>query len=555
MDDRTYGLAGNGAGERRVSRRVVLRTGLGALAALPLLAACGGQQPSAPAPKADAKPTEAPKPAAPAATTAPAAPAAAAKPTEAPKPAAPAATTAPVAATKPTEAAKPATAAIAEPKAPAFNKAKINGKLTVIQALDFHPDHNKLVEDKIREFATKMDYPLDHSYISAFAGTGNPVQKLVASVQAGDAPDLFCHSGIQPAEMKELEAIEDVDALMKDIIKDYGKVPPTFEKQGVLDGKWWNVPHFSRAGGWWAVEKHFKEAGIDIRKDLSDFDKLRDAAMKTSKPGQELWGWGITANRSGDGVTTVRLPIFSWGGQLTDETGQIVVLNKEPYRTHTIAALNWLKETYTDPKWAPMLPPGVQSWTDPSNNEAYLAGKLTMSNNGGTMFAKAVVDKNPIADDTWLLRPIQGMGPGARTLAGAGDPMRWFIMKGAKNREAAEQLIKYLVTPDVQRDMWKISPGYVYPAYEWGWEDPVLKENKYAQHVTEAWQENSNHPSAFTNGSWPGPPTAWTASLESSNFWTDMFGDVLSGKSVEQAVKDSHDKAVRVFKEFGAKGE
>ena len=34
-----------------------------------------------------------------------------------------------------------------------------------------------------------------------------------------------------------------------------------------------------------------------------------------------------------------------------------------------------------------------------------------------------------------------------------------------------------------------------------------------------------------------------------------MFGEVLSGKSVEQAVKDGHDKAVRVFKEFGAKGE
>jgi len=103
--------------------------------------------------------------------------------------------------------------------------------------------------------------------------------------------------------------------------------------------------------------------------------------------------------------------------------------------------------------------------------------------------------------------------------------------------------------------MWKISPGYVYPAYQWGWDDPSLRENKWAARVTEAYRAQFNDPSGFYNGAWPGPPTAWVASLESSNFWTDMFGEVLSGKSVDQAVKESHDKAVRVFREFGAKGE
>jgi hypothetical protein len=44
-------------------------------------------------------------------------------------------------------------------------------------------------------------------------------------------------------------------------------------------------------------------------------------------------------------------------------------------------------------------------------------------------------------------------------------------------------------------------------------------------------------------------------SLESSNFWTDMFGEVLGGKSPEDAVKSAHDRAVRTFKEFGAQGE
>ena len=57
-----------------------------------------------------------------------------------------------------------------------------------------------------------------------------------------------------------------------------------------------------------------------------------------------------------------------------------------------------------------MLPPGVNSWTDPSNNEAYLAGKIFFTNNAGTMFAKAVFDKNPVADDTYLISPPKGTG-------------------------------------------------------------------------------------------------------------------------------------------------
>ena len=107
-----------------------------------------------------------------------------------------------------------------------------------------------------------------------------------------------------------------------------------------------------------------------------------------------------------------------FGGQITDETGQIVVLNKEPYRTNAILGLNFLKETYTDPQYAAMLPAGVAGWTDPSNNEAWLGGKIGITNNAGTVFAKAVVDKNPVADDTYLILQPKGLGPGARVARG-----------------------------------------------------------------------------------------------------------------------------------------
>jgi multiple sugar transport system substrate-binding protein len=512
---------------RRLSRRDVLRYGFLSAAALSVAAACGPS--AAPAPTA--------APAAP--TTAPAA-----KPTSAPA----AATQAPAAAAAPTQAGA------APQAAPTFAKAKINGKLAVVQSRDFHPDHNALIEAKIKEFAAQQDYPLDHSYVEGYAGSGDVVQKLTAAVQAGDAPDVLIHT-LGSAQLHFLDIIDDVDSLEKDIEKMHGKLNPASTRENLLDGKWWAVPHFIRAGGFWVRQSAFKEAGIDPNADLTDLGKVRDAALKISKPDKEFWGWGMTANRSGDGDTMLRNAIWMFGGQITDESGQVVVLNTEPYRSNAIAGLNFIKDIYTSQQWASMLPTGVGGWTDPSNNEAWLGGKIGLTNNAGTVFAKAVVDKNPVADDTYLILQPKGLGPGARALMGAGGAMVFFIMKGAKNRDAAEQLIRYMHSEAIYKQMFTISTGYVYPPREWGWDQPEITESTYAKHVTENWRKIANDPSGYLGSSYPGPPTPQVNALDNSNFLTDMFGEILGGKSTEDALASAHAKAVQTFKEFGAKGE
>ena len=144
-----------------------------------------------------------------------------------------------------------------------------------------------------------------------------------------------------------------------------------------------------------------------------------------------------------------------WGGQIADETGQLVVLNKDPYRQNAIAALTWLKDIYTDPKYAVDAAAGRRRLDRPEQQRSLAGGKIGITNNAGTVFAKAVVDKNPVADDTYLILQPKGLGPDARVAAWApGGAMNFFIMKGAKNREAAEQLIRYLMhARDLQADV------------------------------------------------------------------------------------------------------
>ena len=536
--------AQNSATVRRLSRRSLLRhgvtLGLGA-AALPILAACGNSQQAAPS-----KPAAAPTATAGAAAN----PTSAANPVGAANPTAGAAGTAPTAQT-----AAGTSSGRTTPPAPTFNKVKIDGKLSVIIDADFYPEHNAFIEQKVREFADMMGYPLDFSTVAAYTGAANISQKLTAAVQSGDPPDVITHT--EPtASLHFLEVLEDVDDLQKQIIKDFGQPYKAAASQSLLDGKWYAVQHFSRAGGYWVRDGALKAAGLDYKKDLEDWDKARDALLKASKPDQQLWGWGMSVNRSGDGETVVKEAVLSRGGQLCDESGQLCVLNKDPYRQYAVDALTFLKDIYQNSKYAAMLPTGVGAWTDPSNNEAYLAGKVFFTSNAGTMFAKAVVDKNPVADDTYLILPPKGTGPGARSIASGGAAKRWFVIKGAKNREAGEQLIRYMASAEIQKQLFKISTGYVYPAYEWGWDEPELKASAAAAHVTDAWRQYLNHPSGYDgSGSWPAPPNPWVASLETSNFWTDMMGEVINGKSPADAVASASERAIRVFKEFGAKGQ
>ncbi len=537
--------------ERRLTRRGVLRYSFVSAAVMSVVAACQ----SAATPSPTTAPAAAP-------TTAPAA-----KPTTAP---AAAPSSAPAAAPSSSPAAQPSAAAAAgatakpaasasfsgPPRAASLNlpKVNINGKLTVVQSRDFHPDHNAYIEAQIKDFAQKMGYDLDHSYIEAYAGSGDVVQKLTAAVQAGDAPDLLIHT-LGPSQLHFLDIVEDVTDFETQIQKQQGKLAPAFEKRFRLEGKYWGMPHFTRSSGFWARPSVFKAAGIDPLKDLTDYQKMADACLKVTDASKPMYGWGMTANRSGDGDATVRLVLFMWGGQVNDDTGEIVVLNKDPYRQYNIDALTWLKGIYADPKYAPMLPPGVAGWGDTSNNEAWLAGQIAFSNNAGTMYATSVVNNNPIADDTLMLPQVKGLGAGARVLQGPGDPMNFYIMKGAKNKDAAFQIAQSLMTVEAYQKMFGISTGYVYPAREWGWDTPELTEAKYAKDITPVWKQIFNDPSAFQGTAHPSPPTPQSNALDNTNFWTDMFGEILGGKAVDATLADWHNRVVQTFKEFGAKGE
>jgi len=413
------------------------------------------------------------------------------------------------------------------------------GKLTVIHKTEYFVDVQNLFREAVTKFAETNGIQLDIS-------TANPEQfgdftaKMQAAVQAGAPPDLAYHFLSVP-QLYSLDLVEDVSDVVAELTKMYGDVVPRIaEKSAKFDGKWYSVPFISYTGAWFTRNDIFKAAGIDVHT-LDTWDKRRDAALAVSNPDKKIWGWGMTINKSGDGHGLIIDCIQAFGGRIVDETGTKVVFNSP----ETITGVNWLKETYTSDKYKPMLPPGIESWTDPSNNEAYLAGTVAMTLNQLSIYAKAKADKNPVFENTVILhKPKDKDG----NLLESGSSGWISIFKGAKNIDAAKKLIMYLLNPETFTPMVKLGGGLFLPAYENLWTDDMLKIDKNFPFL----KEIIFNPLVYTGAAYPANPSAAVDSVLSTAIPSQMMTNVTSGKmSVEDAVKDAHNKIVQLFEEAG----
>ncbi|MFN8489493.1 MAG: hypothetical protein U0350_18060 [Caldilineaceae bacterium] len=434
--------------------------------------------------------------------------------------------------------------------APAAGGQTAGGKVTVAQDAplwavyteDFHPDYNAFIKKALEDFGKEKGYPMEIATTAGFVAGGADIQKMAAAVASGTAPDLWHRAG-DIFQLKKLGLLVPVTDVVKDIVGKYGDIAPRPQKEVFTEGDYYAVPHHVRSdGGWWRKDI-WDAAGIDPTK-LKTYDELRDACLQVSNPDKQIWGWGMTVNRGGDGAYLVQRVIQGFGGSFADETGQYVTIDSP----ETVAAVEWLVDTYKNPKWAKMLPPGVLSWTDPSNNEAYLGGKVAYTQNAGTVYAKAVLDKNPVAPNTVWDKPKGGSK--VKEFFGL-NSKNWFMIKNGKNPEAARELINSFFNDDALKAIYKNATTFALPAYSkmWDWPEITSVPNSIA-HKTGALD-----PSGWNGIFYPGPGTPQLGAVASANIDTDIVAAVLGGQATAaEAVKQAAEKMLKIFKEMGAPG-
>lgn len=477
--------------ETKLTRRQVLR--LSALAGTgAVLAACAA-------------------PAQPAAPTQPAAPA---------EPAQPAATEAPA----PTEA----------PAAPA------GGTVQVLHRQEYFKALEEELKKQTEEFITSLGYTPDVSTVNPEV-FGDFVAKMQAAVAAGNPPDLAYH-GNSVSVLYDADTVTDVTDIVDELVSKHGEVvPANAERNARFDGKWWSVPFITSAGAWFVRRDVAESVGVDVTQLPKLQDRL-DAAVKMSDPAKEMYGWGLTVNRSGDGHGLIQTAFQAFGGRAVDETGTKITFNSP----ETIAGVEWLAAIYTDEKYKPILPPGVESWTDPSNNEAYLAGKIAMTQNAFSVYAAAKRDNNPVYPNTAVVRfPLTNDGA---VELGGGNAQWYTIFRGVKNRDVAKQIILHFIDPAQFTPLSGLGGGLFMPAYKNNWTDDLLK----LEPAFPTLKEIMFNPTDYTGFAYPAQPNAAIDAWFATGFLSEMMANVITGKmSAAEAVKDATERGIAIFEEKG----
>lgn len=312
--------------------------------------------------------------------------------------------------------------------------------------------------------------------------------------------------------------------------KKYGGWYPLAEKMGKKFGtnNWIALPLGGSGGPAVYRESWVKEAGFNgVPKDLDGFLNLVRALKKINRPAGFALGHAV-----GDGNSFTHWLLWSHGGSVVDEAGKVVINSKE-----TVESLKYCKALYEN------FIPGTQSWLDPSNNKAMLAGEIGLTQNGVSVYYAFRNSQDPkikelAADVNHAPMPIGPVGRGTETALVVNS----MIFKHSKFPNAARAYLAFMMEAE-QYDKWlTASSGY--------WAHPLGAFEKSAVWASDP--KIAVYRDTMKNSLWygyKGPISEASAAVVADYVTVDMYASVCTGAATpEAAAAEAARRAERYYK-------
>ena len=384
---------------------------------------------------------------------------------------------------------------------------------------------NDILAKQVESWAAERKVQVEFDW----ATFGDREQKFVAAIEAGNPPDMAEMNYQGPARYKP--ALRDVTKLAKDLATPRGGLLPYAERNVNLNGQYFGVARQSFPGGLFVRKDLLDAKGVKLPKTY-DPDVV-EMAKKCQDPAKDIWGFGQTLNRCDDGNVYMQNILWDYGGGTWDKDGKPALATT--FLKQNLEALQFSVDTIQKHK---IQPPGVMSWNDASNNEAYMAGKLVSTNNGASLYYAMVAKKHPLAEKTQVILTPGGPA-GSFVAAGA---YNWGIFQKSKHAELCEDLIRWVEDEKRFEEYMRASIGQAGPVYK------SRAENPY-------WKSDPNFQGMLQNllrGVWvgyPGPYTSAAVEVQAQYILCDMAGRVVvAGLSPEAALKEAHARVEEIYK-------
>jgi multiple sugar transport system substrate-binding protein len=403
--------------------------------------------------------------------------------------------------------------------------AQTRPKLRVWLFKSFVTAGNDVVAKHVEAWAKERNVDVEIDW----ATFGDREPKVVAAIEAENPPDLAEMHIMGPMRYKA--ALRDMSKVATEIAERRGGMLPFAEKSMKVDGKYLGVPRYAMISVFYIRKDIMEAKGLKPPK-LYDPDVL-EFARKTTEPAKDLWGFGQTLNRSDDGDGFMENILADYGGGTWDKDGKPAL--GTAFLKQNASALQFAVDTIQKHK---IQPPGVMGWTDVSNNEAYLAGKLVTTNNGASLYFAMVNRKHELAPKTLLV--LTPGGPAGSFVQSS--CYNWEVFQKSKYPELAEDLIRWVEDEKRFEEYLQVSVGQAGPVYRSRVDNPYWKSDPnfdaMLQNILRS--VNLGH---------PGPMTPAAAEVRGQKILTDMAGRVVvGGLSLEAALKEAHARVEEIHK-------
>jgi multiple sugar transport system substrate-binding protein len=218
----------------------------------------------------------------------------------------------------------------------------------------------------------------------------------------------------------------------------------------------------------------------------------------------------------------------------------------------TVEAVSFIGDIYTNEKYKPMLPPGIDSWTDSSNNENWLANILGLTLNQFSVYADSKTKGNPVYENTHVFNGATG--PAIDRPLSYGESNSFVIFKGAKNPDLAKQVAKFMVSGTALLGVAQGAPCLVNPAWDKVWDSDPYYTNGDQAFAAIREQTKTPLPMTLSTGyAFPQAPSPGEQAAVAAYLLTDMMQSVIQGTPAAQAVATTHDRIVQIFEQQGYK--
>ena len=194
--------------------------------------------------------------------------------------------------------------------------------------------------------------------------------------------------------------------------------------------------------------------------------------------------------------------------------------------------------------WKDACDEGAFAWDDSGNNRAFLAGTISATNNGASIYLEA--KKKP---DTYLTdagKPLKDDIFHTALPKGPAGQFSWhvpladMVMGYGKNQKAAKDFLRWFHTEKIYEQWWITQQGFsVGPTKMWEnhklWqEDPIMLPFRTAA--------ESGHFAGYA-----GPANRKAAEVISKYIISDMYAKAVQGMAPEEAVKWAHGELVKIY--------